>query len=326
MSVSPSPASPLLSDDRLSSSSPSSSNSEKSGRAGSGEDQTECDVCLETGFADDDNDNDDDGNDVSPSSSPPSPPPFLFKLSACGHAACRSCLAAQCIKRNKRPAVCFFRDCGAVVSLEDAHAVVCFSSSSASSPRRNKWSDCGAAVPADCRDEEFRRYFNQCAKRSDPHLVECTQCGALCAPQVLSPDGNDTAGGEQVCVCDECSHFFCPVHGDAHPVDAESSGVGRCAEYSASRDTAELRAQEAASMDLIQDSSKPCPSCSAAVELEGGCDHVVCLSCGDDFCFRCGTGEHLTGTVFRACSNCGASYYGLSFSRFHSREFSLSPP
>mgnify|MGYP000732673894 CR=1 FL=1 len=37
----------------------------------------------------------------------------------------------------------------------------------------------------------------------------------------------------------------------------------------------------------ITEFSKPCPTCRAPIQKDGGCDHVLCRACKISFCYRC---------------------------------------
>ena len=130
-------------------------------------------------------------------------------------------------------------------------------------------------------------------------------------------------------ICADCRHQFCIIHGDAH------LGVN-CIDYCRSHTGKEMSMQsdrndksndhhknysagiidesESATRLYIQSSLKDetiklCSRCAAPIYKDGGCDHIVCANCHDDFCFKCGTHIHLQGSgMIRSCTNCRAEY------------------
>mmetsp|Transcript_39776 Transcript_39776/g.95991 ORF Transcript_39776/g.95991 Transcript_39776/m.95991 type:complete len:372 (+) Transcript_39776:119-1234(+) len=131
-------------------------------------------------------------------------------------------------------------------------------------------------------------------------------------------------------ICADCGHEFCVVHGDAHlgtncqdyykrshTTKAISMQCGRNDksnnEYNNnSADT--MDESESATRLYIQSSLKdetikPCSRCAAHVYKDGGCDHIVCTNCHDDFCFKCGTHRYLQGSgMIRSCTKCKGAY------------------
>jgi hypothetical protein len=110
--------------------------------------------------------------------------------------------------------------------------------------------------------------------------------------------------------------IFCILHGPLH-VDQS------CHDYMTSREAA----QQHLSLQSLDRYTKPCPRCGAAIHKASGCNHVVCPMCQGDFCFKCGTHEHLTspaaagggggGTdpVFRSCAKCQQTYIDHRYQR-----------
>jgi hypothetical protein len=124
------------------------------------------------------------------------------------------------------------------------------------------------------------RYHRAYKLVMDPSLVECFKCNTLLPPTTA------------VIRC-PCGHEFCSIHGDAH--------IGQtCLHYTTT-------AFDVLSATVIQSSTKPCPHCTARIEKEAGCNHIVCPSCDGDWCWAC-QNPKLTGDRVRYCSVCKESY------------------
>lgn len=87
-------------------------------------------------------------------------------------------------------------------------------------------------------------------------------------------------GADRVVVCEDCEFAFCRVclrawHGD----------IVRCVH----RDSGDITKEEQMTMDLINKTTSPCPSCSVPVQKDYGCNHMTCAHCGTHFCYICGS-------------------------------------
>lgn len=130
---------------------------------------------------------------------------------------------------------------------------------------------CGGQVSPDevryLTDEAtFERYerFNRMQK--DSRLRECPGCKELCSP-AADRHGNPIAE----MTCQACRSTFCFLHSNAH--------VGRsCAAYQR-----EMARQERPILG-----TKPCPGCGISTEKTGGCNHMTCQSCQQEWCWLCG--------------------------------------
>lgn len=262
-------------------------------------------------------------------------------LLACGSLLCASCMREYCTNRiisGNVPVYCPFGERPATESGA--------SSGSASHPFHalpsNEIEDAVGSVV-------FAKYVKYCALKEKPNLRECPSCGRLCegseaspnivcggapmvalvpyspdehvidvdvhspAPQLRerrsggasTPPRNYSTFAESHCAPSAgCGAQFCYLHSNAHP--------GRsCEEYSrALASNTDYALSEAAATA----SSKPCPHCNASIELAGGCDHVRCPACKNDFCYRCGRGG-LTGKYARTCPHCSNSYLDHQYFR-----------
>ncbi|KAL3939046.1 MAG: hypothetical protein SGARI_001515 [Bacillariaceae sp.] len=59
----------------------------------------------------------------------------------------------------------------------------------------------------------------------------------------------------------------------------------------------------------IRELCKPCSHCQAPIQKAAGCDHIICPSCHDDMCFKCGSHVHMHGDgMVRSCRKCSQSF------------------
>lgn len=75
--------------------------------------------------------------------------------------------------------------------------------------------------------------------------------------------------------CIKCQRKTCSFHGIPW-----HTGL-TCDEYD------RIRRDETPSKKWIQKNTKQCPQCFRNIEKNGGCDHMVCRSCGHEFCWKC---------------------------------------
>eukprot|EP00051_Salpingoeca_urceolata_P008403 m.105687 g.105687 ORF g.105687 m.105687 type:complete len:505 (+) comp15734_c0_seq1:58-1572(+) len=139
--------------------------------------------------------------------------------------------------------------------------------------------------------DPYLRYRRLALLRSDKRLCECPTCGAF---QRGNPEQSS------VMVCSECEVEYCFFHGLAHKGST-------CAEF-----TERTAKDDIMSRRVINQLSKPCPGCGMPIELAGGCPHVKCWSCGEDFCFQCGT-SNLKGNVIKTCTVCHVDYLNHAY-------------
>merc|ERR1719272_156168 len=103
--------------------------------------------------------------------------------------------------------------------------------------------------------------------KDDPTMRECPGCATFC-PRVLDAEGRTVAE----MVCRSCSAEFCYYHSNAH--------VGRpCNEYEH-----DITQQDMQAMTGTQ----VCPSCGIRTDKDGGCNHMTCKKCGQEWCWTCG--------------------------------------
>lgn len=169
---------------------------------------------------------------------------------------------------------------------------------------------------------------------SDSSLVVCTRCDEVVSPPPSDPNS-------KVRSCPSCKHVFCAIHGDAHLGSSceenDSSGTlpissnhaldtttddGSATQTSRSSPASSptIKSYQTSSSTTSWDASndafpwgdigyiKPCSHCKAPIHKSGGCDHIVCVACHNDMCFRCGTHDYLSGKLTRFCSQCRQGY------------------
>jgi len=103
--------------------------------------------------------------------------------------------------------------------------------------------------------------------KEDPTMRECPTCGQFC-PRVEDEEGNTVADMK----CIKCGAEFCYFHSNAH--------VGRpCHDYEH-----DITQQDMSAMKDTQ----VCPTCGIRTEKDGGCNHMTCKKCGQEWCWTCG--------------------------------------
>ena len=111
-------------------------------------------------------------------------------------------------------------------------------------------------------------YVRMCALKRDNTLRNCPRCDHQQKGSRLSSR----------MTCQQCQFKYCYHHSNAHPASQS------CRSY--------MKQQSAAtkeSMRVIAATTVRCPSCSAPVEKESGCNHMQCTQCECEFCFLCGS-------------------------------------
>lgn len=108
------------------------------------------------------------------------------------------------------------------------------------------------------------------AQRADVALRFCPN--ANCGAEVRGGSASSPA-----LTCQRCAQTFCWTHATAHPLTS-------CSEYTS---RADVSAEETLSLNAISATAKACPKCAAWVERTGGCNVIVCASCGASFCWLC---------------------------------------
>ncbi|KAL9113482.1 MAG: hypothetical protein Q9227_002523 [Pyrenula ochraceoflavens] len=133
--------------------------------------------------------------------------------------------------------------------------------------------------------ERYDAYLVSKAMESDESIVACA---------IVTCDGYGICdlGFDSWVTCNKCEHRTCVgCRLEFHPGES-------CDEHRRRLDTeaqvaerdSEKKEEEAATARFLQEETfKTCPrnSCSAVIEKNGGCDHMTCRKCGEEFCWVC---------------------------------------
>ncbi|KAM4729415.1 E3 ubiquitin-protein ligase parkin [Anableps anableps] len=139
-------------------------------------------------------------------------------------------------------------------------------------------------------DDQYGRYLQygaeECLLTIGGMMCPSPGCGA----GLLPPDGSrrvecDRRLGCGFVFCRDCREGYHegPCEGLVAPPTADASQGFVVGEEASQRGR-----WEQASLLLIQESTKRCPSCQAPVERDGGCMHMQCSLCRAEWCWLCG--------------------------------------
>jgi len=123
----------------------------------------------------------------------------------------------------------------------------------------------------------FAKYERFRQMQGDPLLRQCPSCETLC-----QPDKDEEGGAIPEMKCHRCGVEFCFHHSTAH--------AGRsCEAYRQQMDKDEHYARQ---------TGRPCPGCGILTEKNGGCNHMTCPQCKQEWCWICGDGIDDVGAHF----------------------------
>merc|ERR1712113_909428 len=115
--------------------------------------------------------------------------------------------------------------------------------------------------------DTYEKYTLFSQTKLNPLLRQCPYCGLLCDPQ------RDDAGEiVPLMQCPTCHKEFCFYHSNAH--------VGQTCEVYVKGISADTQ--------NVMMGRKSCPWCGIPSEKDGGCAHMSCRKCGNDWCWDCG--------------------------------------
>ncbi|KIY68447.1 hypothetical protein CYLTODRAFT_489736 [Cylindrobasidium torrendii FP15055 ss-10] len=123
------------------------------------------------------------------------------------------------------------------------------------------------------------------SKSSLLSIVPTVSCGARGIPgQEKGPDSITVAREHKFC-------FGCPIDSDHRPVicNVAKMWMKKCADDS---ETA----------NWIKSNTKECPKCNSTIEKNGGCNHMTCKKCKNEFCWVCMGPWSDHGTSWYSCN------------------------
>ncbi|KAM0829361.1 hypothetical protein ACQ4PT_066921 [Festuca glaucescens] len=145
-------------------------------------------------------------------------------------------------------------------------------------------------------EEEFERWDKltlEKALNSMSDVVHCPRCAIGC---VEDEDNNAQ--------CPKCCFVFCSVCKDPrHPGKLCLTLEEKLQRQQASGKVATRGMVEMLSIKVLYSDVKSCPKCRMTISKTKGCNKVVCISCGQAFCFLCG--EAAIGGYAHFRGNCG---------------------
>ncbi|KAI9685616.1 MAG: translation termination inhibitor protein itt1 [Bathelium mastoideum] len=97
-----------------------------------------------------------------------------------------------------------------------------------------------------------------------------------------APATQTSVPADRLAICSSCSYAFCRActhswHGD-HVA---------CPRRATDDPSAELTADDRASLDYIRLHTSPCPTCGVPCQKTHGCNHMRCFQCATHFCYLC---------------------------------------
>ncbi|GJN01870.1 hypothetical protein PR202_ga19172 [Eleusine coracana subsp. coracana] len=146
-------------------------------------------------------------------------------------------------------------------------------------------------------EEEFERWDRLVLQKSLDSMSDVVYC-PRCVIGCLEDEDN-------IAQCPECTFIFCSFcKGPCHPGKQCLTPEQKIQRRQASgRMTEKEAAQELLNIRELYKDVRLCPKCGMAIAKTEGCNKMVCGSCGQYFCFRCG--KAITGYEhFRDEGNC----------------------
>lgn len=189
----------------------------------------------------------------------------IYILEECFHRYCRQCLNDHCKTQiqdgNTRQITCPTVDCNHIISYAEIQHVL-------SSEML----------------EKYETFLLKATLTDDPDCVWCARPG--CDMAMIAHGGI-----MMVCPLDSCGFAFCrscqePWHSDS-----------TCEQYKQWKlDNSDVDARYE---EWARRNTKNCPGCGKPIQKNGGCNHMTCGQCGDEFCWICL--EEYNGHDNRSC-------------------------
>ena len=115
----------------------------------------------------------------------------------------------------------------------------------------------------------------------EPNCKACPQCSnpAKLMPQTFLDKVKHRSRGQKI-VCNECQHTWCfRCHAPWHENKS-------CKKYQKEVSSVKTWAKAYAAG---QKNAQLCPKCKVWIQRNQGCDHMTCVNCRTEFCYRCGS-------------------------------------
>ena len=190
-----------------------------------------------------------------------------------GHRFCRDCLSnviSMGLDTRKVPIVCPFAGFNSKCSM----------------PRFTVASVLSGEHGQEAKPQALKKYDGLLTIHKNQSQLLCNECYNT---------HSDVPSG-RIINC-ECGHWFCREHGDrVHGTDET------CAAYNERMEATKATRTEKRSTRKVARSTKPCSHCGAPITKNGGCNHMHCSACNQDFCWRCGTHEHIQSGYCHKCN------------------------
>ncbi|KAK9814225.1 hypothetical protein WJX72_002540 [[Myrmecia] bisecta] len=190
-----------------------------------------------------------------------------LRVGDCKHAFCQDCLGQQC-RLNVRE--------GTIENLRCPEP-------QCKAPMNRQ------VVKSLLSPEEAARWEDLELQRTLAHMqdvVYCPRCSSACLED-----------GQNCAQCARCFFAYCSLCNEAWHPGRQCVSAATKLELLRNRmkgvrheSGSELRRKELEMMSLksIEETTKPCPRCSMAIQKSQGCNKMTCANCNTFFCYRCG--------------------------------------
>ncbi|KAF7003519.1 hypothetical protein CFC21_018820 [Triticum aestivum] len=146
---------------------------------------------------------------------------------------------------------------------------------------------CNASIPPYLlkrllSEEEFERWDRLTLEKALDSMSDVVQC-PRCAIGCLEDEDNNAQ-------CPKCFFVFCSLCKDSrHPGKQCLTLEEKIRQQQAAgKMSAREMVEELMSIKELYNDARSCPKCRMTISKTEGCNKVVCISCGQAFCFLCG--------------------------------------